>query len=80
MGSTNGRYYLEHRTSSGPLPDEREAFKEKSDKRQASSDKLQATSFKRQASSERSVKQQASNVGPIVKRQAWRFAMICKQS
>jgi len=35
MGSTSGRYYLEHRTSSGPLPDEREAFEEKSDKPQA---------------------------------------------
>jgi len=37
MGSTNGCYYLEHRTSSGPLPDEREAFEEKSYKPQASS-------------------------------------------
>jgi len=55
MENTNGCYYLEHRTSSGPLPDEREAFKEKSYKPQASSAKLQA-------SSERSVKQQASNV------------------
>jgi len=59
MGSTSGRHLLEHRTSSGPLPDEREAFEEKSYKRQA---ELQATSVKLQASSERSVKQQASNV------------------
>jgi hypothetical protein len=41
-------------------------------KRQA---ELQATSYKR-ASSERSVKHQALDMGPIIKRQAWRFAMV----
>ena len=46
MGSTNGRYYLEYRTSSGPLPDEREAFEEKSYKPQA---RKKATSPKPQA-------------------------------
>jgi len=45
-------------------------------KRQA---ELQATSYKR-ASSQRSVKQQALNVGPIVKPQAWRFAVIGHKS
>jgi len=45
--------------------------------------KKKATSLKpkkRQASSQRSVKQQALNVGPIVKRQAWRFAVIGHKS
>jgi len=46
MGSTNDCYYLEHRTSSGPLPDEREAFEEKSYKPQAGK---KATSPKPQA-------------------------------
>ena len=50
-------------------------------KRQASSHKLQATSNKQQASSVRySCKQQALNVVPIVKRQAWRFAMIGQET
>ena len=56
-----------------------------SDKQQATSYKLQATSFrtnpvKRQASSHKlraaSVKQQAIDVGPIIKRQARRFTMV----
>jgi membrane-bound inhibitor of C-type lysozyme len=48
---------------------------------QATSYKLQATSYKRQASSVRySCKQQALNVVPIVKRQAWRFAMIGQET
>ena len=42
-------------------------------KRQAASDERQATSNKL---SWRSVKQQALDVGPIVKRQARRFAMV----
>ena len=44
--------------------------------------KLQASSlsYKPRASSQRSVKQQASNVGPIIKRQAWRFAVIGHKS
>jgi len=45
--------------------------------------KKKATSLKpkkRQASSQRSVKQQALNVGPIVKPQAWRFAVIGHKS
>ena len=50
-------------------------------KLQAASDKLQATSYKQQASSVRySCKQQALNVVPIVKRQAWRFAMIGQET
>ena len=50
-------------------------------KPQAASDKPQASSYKQQASSVRySCKQQALNVVPIVKRQAWRFAMIGQQT
>ena len=56
--------------------------------RQASSGKPQASSFKPQASSGKqqassigySCKQQALDVVPIVKRQAWRFAMIGQET
>ena len=48
---------------------------------QATSDKRQAASYKQQASSIWwSCKQQALNVFPIVKRQAWRFAMIGQET
>ena len=48
---------------------------------QATSDKRQAASYKQQASSIWwSCKPQALNVFPIVKRQAWRFAMIGQET
>ena len=48
---------------------------------QATSFKPQASSYKQQASSVRwSCKQQALDVVPIVKRQAWRFAMIGQET
>ena len=50
-------------------------------KLQAPSFKPQASSYKQQASSVRySCKQQALDVVPIVKRQAWRFAVIGQQT
>jgi hypothetical protein len=63
-------------TWSGPFF-KRRASSLKPQKRQASS-----RSVKRLAKrlAKRSVKHQAINVGPIVKRQAWRFAMIAQQT
>ena len=50
-------------------------------KRQAASDEQQAASVKRSGKLRAtSVKQQALNVGPIIKRQARRFAMIAQQT
>jgi hypothetical protein len=51
-----------------------------SDKRQALSVKRQASSIKRQASSQRSVKQQALNMVPVIEGHARRFPVVGQQT